>query len=492
MNSYKLGFSLIATIVILTVYWNSKPAAPITVLATPPPYNQHNNSASMNIATGIPTTTMPQPVPAPRTPTDQANAAALDTLLSELATTMQESHHVQQQIANLITADSSLESDELITQTYQARVDALSQQFETQLRKATSLAKNRTHAFIWQQVLLIGLEESTSNMALSMINGSLDPALFEEMLLTLSNSAIISSARYNLAFMILLPPETTYADTNQPPSTTPLHRATPRQQRILQFLEEHFAQETDPDVLNAYLHVYQTMSRDQHGLASATQFQQQLEIVRAVLPLDQYFNYRLQQIQLTDANADLIGLLRDMNTTPMSVEQRQSLLSSLSSTVVSTTENNPFPQEHQQLLLQYLASSLTPPTLQNRYNLYEYGNQAYAIEVLKHGTQAVDTYYQRVVDSTNPTEQIALLLGAAMGGDVLLNKLKQNVALRQQVDKQLKQAKLSAETQALLQEGLQMLYGEPTATPDAVSLEPAPEPEPTPDSELPAAQYPGY
>jgi len=110
----------------------------------------------------------------------------------------------------------------------------------------------------------------------------------------------------------------------------------------------------------------------------------------------------------------------------------------------------------------------------------------------KHGTQAVDTYYQRVVDSTNPTEQIALLLGAAMGGDVLLNKLKQNVALRQQVDKQLKQAKLSAETQALLQEGLQMLYGEPTATPDAVSLEPAPEPEPTPDSEPPAAQYPGY
>ena len=489
MNSYKLGFSLIATIVILTVYWNSKPAAPITVLATPPPYNQNNNSAPMNVATRIPTTTMPQPVPAP---TDQANATALDTLLSELATTMQESHHVQQQLANMITADSSLESDELITQTYQSRVDALSQQFDTQLRKAESLAKNRTHAFVWQQILLIGLEESTSNMALSMISGSLDPALFEEMLLTLSNSAISGSARTNLAFMILLPPETTYADANQPPSSAPLRPATPRQQRILQFLEEHFPQETDPDVLNAYLHVYQTMSRDQHGLVSAAQFQQQLEMVRAVLPLDQYFNYRLQQIQLTDANADLIGFLRDMNTTPMSVEQRQSLLFMLGSTIASLPETTALPSQHQQLLLQYFESNLSKPTLQDRYNLYKYGNQAYAIELLKHGPQAVDTYYQRVVDSTNPTEQIALLLGAAMGGDVLLNKLKQNVALRQQVDKQLKQAKLSAETQAILQEGLQMLYGEPTATPDAASPEPEPAPEPTPDSEPPAAQYPGY
>ena len=486
MNSYKLGFSLIASIVILTVYWNSKPTAPIAASAMPSRHNQPNNPASTAVTTGIQTTTPPPPAPATRLPTDHVNTAALDTLLDELATTMQELHHLQQQLSNMITADSSLASDELMTQTYQPRIDALSQQFDTQLRKAESLAKNRTHTFVWQQVLLLGLEESTSNMALSMISGALDNALFEEMLLTLNNSAISGSARANLAYMILLPPETTYSDPNQPPSTTLLRRATPRQQRILQFLEEHFAQEADPDVLNAYLNTYQTMSHDQYGLVSALQLQQQLEMVRAVLPLEQYFNYRLQQIQLTDANADLTGLLRDMSSTPMSTAQRQSLLSALSNTVVNTTETNPLPQQHQQLLLQYLTSSLIQPTLQDRYNLYEYGNQAYAIEALKHGTQAVDTYYQRVVDSTNPTEQIALLLGASMGGDLLLKKLKQNVALRQQVEKQLKQAKLSAETQAILQEGLQMLYGEPMVTPDAAS--PEPEPEPMPDSEPPAAQ----
>jgi hypothetical protein len=444
-----------------------------------------------------------------------ANQPILDALLSDIAAIMQEFSSLQRQLYNPLTPDQPV--DEIMAQTYQPRIDELSQYLEERIRKAEGISKPLTQRFLWEQALTLGLSDVASSQAISLISSSLDNALFEDMLMALSNVGFTSDVRTNLVFTLLLPPETTFVAPNTPTSQTPVHPATPRQQRIKQFLETQLLQETDPNVLNAYLDVYHTMSQDQHGLVSATKFWQQLERARSQLAPDQYFNFRLQQTPLTDPTTDMAGLLRDISNTPMTLAQGQSLQSMLSNAVFTTNMpsgdanvfNLQIPEQHQQLLLQYFESSLPTPSMQNRYSLYEYGNQAYAIELLKHRAQAADTFYQRIVDSNNPTEQIALLASASMGGDVLLKKLQQNVALRQKVENQLKQPNLSADTQAILRETLQTLSAEPPTlaeqpvdeysnttyytdeagtTPDGSSVEPAP----AIDSEQPAAQYPGY
>jgi hypothetical protein len=106
------------------------------------------------------------------------------------------------------------------------------------------------------------------------------------------------------------------------------------------------------------------------------------------------------------------------------------------------------------------------------------------IEWLKYGTQATDTYYQRIVSSTNPTEQAALLIGANQGGETLMKRLQQNTAFQQQLAQQARQPNLSSDAKTILQENLQMLRSEPDITPDAMTTE-----ETMPDSEPPAPQY---
>ena len=481
MNSYKLGFGLIALMVIFMAYFYSKPDKPIAAAPAVPPANPAQ-TVSNNTFNRLPVGWQPDtakviiaPAIAPAANTSQA----LDTLLMDIDNMTRELSMLQNQLYNQY--DQSM--GDVLLQTYQPRIDELSQRLEQKVREAESLSKPLTQRFLWELALSIGLEDSASAQIISFISTSLDTALFEDILTALSIGGHNSSARMMLVFSILLPSGTAYYDTNTPPSPPP------RQQRIQAFLEAQFQQETDPEVLNAYLEVYRTMSQDQHGLVPTARFWQQLEMLRSRLAPDQYFSFRLQATSFTDPTADIAGLLREMMNSPMTPEQRQNLQSMLSNTLFinsapSSTDamsTASIPAQHQQALLQYLENGLITPVLQNRYSLYEYGNQAYAIEMLKHGEQAANTYYQRTVDSRVPAEQVALLLGASVGGDALLKKLRQNTTLRQSLENQLKQSNLTPEAQSALQDALSLFNEEPLMLP-----------EPTFDNEPPAAQYPGY
>jgi hypothetical protein len=498
LNSYKLGFGLLAIFVISLAYLQSKSNTPVTT-----PSASTTELAPLNTTVAsLSTPALPPDILNPPATTSHANSIqslTLTTLLNEIASLLQEISGLQRLLYNPF--DPYQPVDETLQQTYQPHLDALSQRLETLVRKAEGISKPQTQRFLWEQALALGLEDPASLQAISLISYSLDDALFEDMLTALSNGGHTSTARSSLAFSILLPAETNYNDGN---TVQPFHKATPRQRRIKAFLEEQLPQETDSEVLNAYIDVYHTMSQDGHRLVSNADFWQQLETLRAQIAPDQYFAYRLQHKKLTNPNSDLASLLRDINSTPMTPQQRQNMISLLSSNVFmenaaysgDTLVNTQIPDPQRQLLLQYLESNLPPPTLQDRYSLYEYGNQAYAIEILKHREQATDKFYQRIVESNNVVEQTAMILGASVAGERLITKLQQHTALRQRLENQFKQSNLPPEIRTVLQDALNIISvtlppAMPTYPNDEAGM-PLYSQETVPDSGSPDGQYPGY
>lgn len=498
MNSYKRGLGLLAIAAIALLYLYAKPdkapvpsqlpvtvahleAANTAVLASfPPPPPQTETGQHDGAAAAAKPLTAPHALP-----------AKLVALLDEIHSLLLEISSLQQLIYN--PYDPYQPVDEAIREAYQPRIDALSERLEKHFVQAKNISIPQTLRAMWEEILNLGLDDPASSQALNLISYSLDDALFEDILSVLASGEYSGVARSNLAFSTLLPPETRYYDGNVNVAID--HTATPRQQRIKDFLETQFSRETAPEVLNTYLNVYQTMSRDAHGLVSATQFAQQLENTRHYLAPDQYFGFRLQQQALTSADTDVATLLRDINSTAMTPQQRQGMMVALSSTLfmelsphaAAINVNRVIPEQHRQLLLQHLANGLYPPTLQDRYALIDYGSQRYAMELLKNQAQADDTYYQSIVDSKRLAEQVGLILGAHMAGTPVINKLQNNVTLRQQLAAQLQQPNLSADTRAVLQDALSIITPEPPMpnAPDDV-------PATAPDSGLPAAQSPDY
>ncbi|WGZ95046.1 MAG: hypothetical protein QJT81_03400 [Candidatus Thiothrix putei] len=499
MNSYKLGFSLLVAIAITLAYWYGKPDTPATPsqsVATVAHLDTPNTAARLPFAASIPLTATAQKATqgiAPPTSTAITGLLAkLDPLLSEIHTILLEISSLQQLLYN--PYDPYQQADEAMREAYQPRLDALSERLDTLFLQAKNISIPLAQRAVWEQVLNLGLDDPASSQALSIMSNTLDDALFKDMLSVLAAAGEHSGlARASLAFSILLPPETRYYDGNVNAAT--VQRATPRQQYIKDFLEMQFPRETDPEVLRAYLEIYRTMSQDSHGLVSAEQFAQQLENLRVHLNPDYYFNFRLQQQKLTDPNTDVAALLRDINSTAMPPEERRSIITLFSNSIfmelspnaAEANVNKVIPEQHRQLLLQYLDNALAQPTLQDRYSLSEYGTQRYTMELLKYREQADAVYYQRIVDSKTLAEQVGLILGAQMAGVPVMDKLQNNAALRQRLTAQLQQPNLSADARSALQDALSMITPEsPMPTePDYVS-------EPVPDSDSPVLQSPGY
>ncbi|UOG93030.1 MAG: hypothetical protein L3K52_04670 [Candidatus Thiothrix sulfatifontis] len=498
MNSYKLSFSLLVAIAITLAYLYGKPDTPATPsqsVATVAHLDAPNTAARLPFAASTPLTATALKATqrlAPPTPTAITGLLAkLDPLLSEIHTLLLEISSLQQLLYN--PYDPYQPVDETLRETYQPRIDELSERLDKRFAQAKDISIPLTLRAMWEQILNLGLEDPASSQALSLMSYALDDALFEDMLSVLASGTHSGVARSNLAFSTLLPPETRYYDNNVTAAST--QPATPRQQRIKEFLETQFPRETDPEVLGTYLNIYQTMSRDAHGLVSPTQFAQQVENLRNHLAPDQYFSFRLQQQALTSANTDVPALLRDLNSTPMTPQQRQGMMAMLSNTLfmelspnaAESNVNRVIPEQHRQLLLQYLDNGLAQPTLQDRYALSEYGTQRYAMELLKHREQADAVYYQRIVDSKTLAEQVGLILGAQMAGTPIMDKLQNNTALRQRLTAQLQQPNLSADARSALQDALSMITLE---TP--MPTEPDYVPESVPDSGSPVLQSPGY
>ncbi len=498
MNSYKLGFSLLVAIAITLAYLYGKPDTPATPsqsVATVAHLDASNTAARLPFAASTPLTATAQKATqgiAPPTPTAITGLLAkLDPLLSEIHTLLLEISSLQQLLYN--PYDPYQPVDETLREAYQPRIDELFERLDKRFAQAKDISIPLTLRAMWEQILNLGLEDPASSQALSLMSYALDDALFEDMLSVLAAGAYSGVARSNLAFSTLLPPETRYYDNNV--TTATAQPATPRQQRIKEFLETQFPRETDPEVLSTYLNIYQTMSRDAHGLVSPTQFAQQLENMRSHLAPDQYFSFRLQQQALTAANTDIAALLRDINSTAMTPQQQQGMMVALSNSLfmelspnaAESNVNRVIPEQHRQLLLQHLANNLYQPTLQDRYALSDYGSQRYAMELLKNRAQADNTYYQSIVDSTLLAEQVGLILGAHMAGTPVIDKLQNNLALRQHIATQLRQPNLSADARSALEDALS------TITPEAPMLdEPDYVSEPVPDSDSPVLQSPSY
>lgn len=497
MNSYKRGFGLLVAIALTLAYLYGKPDTPIAPSLSVPTVahlDPTNTAARFPFAAPPPLAETSErnstpPVPdAPRG--NPALLATLEPLLSEINATLLEISSLQQLIYNPYTPYQP--ADEAIREAYQPRVDDLSLHLEKLFTQAKDISIPHTLRAMWEQILNLGLEDPASSQALGLISISLDDALFEDMLTVLAAGEYSGIARSNLAYSALLPPETRYYGGSVGATTT--QRATPRQQRIKDFLETQFLRETDPDVLSTYLNIYHTMSQDAHGLVPATQFAQQLEQLRGQINPDQYLGFRLQQQALTDPNTDVSTLLRDINSNPMTPQQRQSMMAMLSNSIfmelspnaAETNANRVIPAQHQQLLLQYLETGITQPTLQDRYALSDYGTQRYAMELLKHRERADDTYYQRIIDSNVLAEQVGLILGSHMGGTSIIEKLQNNIALRQRLTTQLQQTHLSADARSALQDALSII------TPEPAMLEPEYSPESMPDNVQPDAQSQGY
>jgi hypothetical protein len=498
LNSYKLGFGLLAALAIILAYLYGKPdtaATPSQSVATVAHLDTTNTAARFPFSAPPPlaeAALRDTPPAAPKTPPETSTLPAkLEPLLSEIHTTLLEISSLQQLLYN--PYDPYQQADEAIHEAYQPRIDDLSLRLDKLFAQAKDISIPHTLRAMWEQILNLGLEDPASSQALSLISISLDDTLFEDMLTVLAAGEYSGMARSNLAYNALLPPETRYYEGNVDAAT--VQRATPRQQRIKDFLETQFLRETDPEVISTYLSIYHTMSQDSHGLVSANQFAQQLENLRGQLSPDQYFSFRLQQQALTDPNTDVTTLLRDINGAVMTPQQRQSMIAMLSNTLFmelapNAAEANPnreIPEQHRQLLLQHLENGLAQPTLQDRYMLSEYGTQRYAMELLKYRAQADNTYYQCIVDSKTLAEQVGLILGAQMAGTSLIERLQNNTALRQRLTTQLQQPNLSAEARAVLQDALSIISEEPPTLP-----EPEPVPEPAPGSGSPDTQSPGY
>lgn len=223
-------------------------------------------------------------------------------------------------------------------------------------------------------------------------------------------------------------------------------------------------------MLGTYLDIYFALAGEQYRLIPMARFWEQLETLRSRIPPDRYFGFRLQKFKPTDADNDYADIFQDIANTPLSAEQRRNLLSAISNTVFMTlspnaadaSSNPAIPEQNRQLLLRHLENHLAAPALYDRYGLYEYSSQVYAIELLKNREQASEAIYQRIVHSQRLEEQAALLLGIPMNdGDAVTRKLRQDTQLQQRFTSLLQQPNLAPDVRSTLQDVVSVLQGEP-------------------------------
>jgi hypothetical protein len=474
LNSYKLGFSLLVGVIIFLLYNHSKappPAAPL-----PPSTAARVAAAPANRAiSAISTTTAAKPTQATPPHTSPCQQPALAGLLPEADDLLQE--------ILALPVQQELTTDELTIETYAQRLTILEERFEGVASKAMRTCQSGFQRFMWEQLQAHGLEHDTRNTILNQLGGVKDLGLLREMLDTLSNSAYSAAIRSQLAATLLRSDIGVTNGRNVDTGISGLVLSatpTPNIQLIQQFMEEQFPRETDPDVLEAYLSAFHELSQS-YALFTAAQFSQYLETVRPHLRTNTYFEFRLQQLDLRNAQADYAGFLRDINATAMTPAERQAVQYSLNDNIAmffdiaaSTSDRAAtLPEQQRQSLLHYLATNLIKPDIQNPNDFYQYGRQAYTLEKLRDPAKADDVFYAKIINSQGLEEQMSLL-SATNGDEWIIKRLQQNPAFLQTLKRKQQQSNLHP---ALRQE-LTNAIGTLTA--------------PAPDSEPPASQYLGY
>lgn len=436
---------------------------------------------------------------------DAATAAApaagddpqLEVLLAEMADLLPEMEDLLRYINMTDIAYTTHTTYDM--QTYQPQIDKLQEKFARLAQQAAALSKPRTQGFLWKKLLDYGLDSEINYIILNEL-GAPDAALFEDMLSAITNTGYPSQGREMMIYYTLFPNEAPEESAQLPP----------RQARIKTFIEEQLQLETEGSLMIAYLEAYAALM---DFLPEGEQaFQQHLDAARLRMNPDEYFGFKLQQLDVGNPRAEFARLLEEIDTTPMSAEQRANLLSRLQIQVSVTMqeylynpdapEENPIPENNRRLLLGYLENNLgAPPALQqaDEYELYQYAEKAWAVELLRGGRQAGEGLYQRIANSTSFDEQVALLLVIPGIEGNLPERLQNLPRLKQSLLRSLADPQYSAEEHQIIGMALNNLTN--TRPPPQLYQQPYPGesfseypyyPATEAYSEQPAGQYPDY
>lgn len=388
-------------------------------------------------------------------PTAQAALVNSETMgksqlsLAELLSAMDE---VLQDLSNVYNVMGSAvdvyRANETLAQTYQAQIDQHQQRFNELLQQAIVLSKSAAQRFLWERVTNLGLPMEYSYL---LLDGLRDPdsELLEQILLWLESGNATIDIRQTVAYNVIL-------------------GATKHRERLKQFIEERLQIEPEKPLLHTYLEIYQVMNQEQGGTGNV-QFRAKLELVRARLDPDQYFDYRFKMLNLADENADYAGVLDEIGRMPMTAAQRGGLLLRLSDEIVASLSTNigadspevRIAANNQQTLLRYLWANLPTPRLQDSFSLYQYSSQQYAIQLLQDKAGAMENLYQKIINSQSLDEQVALLYAVPYTDGVIQKRLRQQSALRQKLSEAAKQPQLSAEQRGLIEAALSNLVVQP-------------------------------
>lgn len=418
-------------------------------------------------------------------PLPHNNIPPLETLLNDLANLFGELNNLSAMLANSQAPDQS--PDEATLQLYQPQMERLQQRYIELQQQALTLSRDETQRFLWDQLVNYHFPMDNSHLILNALNDPAD-SLLEDMFSTLTNPSYNVTTRQMLAYNLLRPNSYNYLSVKPSPTegtetTTP----TARQLRLKAFLENQIQSESQPPLLGTYIDIYRAMANETQ-LVSAEQFTQQLEIARSHLLPEQYFSFRLQELSLTQADADYANLLNDIRHTHMEPQQYRNLLLRLADEINSkmtpsqeaVDKSMAIPDTTRQVLLQFLHKNLPQPDLRDSFSLYQYGTQMYSIQLLENPQQGAERLYQKIVDSASLAEQVSMLSALPLSDGSLQKKLREQTNLKQRLENALLQASTQGDMRVSLESALSNLMMEPPSiTTESVStIEPPDNPSP--------------
>lgn len=424
-------------------------------------------------------------------PLPHNNIPPLETLLNDLANLFGELNNISAMLANSQAPDQA--PDEATLQLYQPQIERLQQRYIELQQQALTLSRDETQRFLWDQLVNYHFPMDNSHLILNALNDPAD-SLLEDMFSTLTNPSYNVTIRQMLAYNLLRPNSYHYLNVqpSRAESTEGAETNTPttRQLRLKAFLEEQIQSESQPPLLGTYMDIYRAMANETH-LVSAEQFTQQLEMARSHLLPEQYFSFRLQELSLTQADADYANLLNDISHTHMEPQQYRSLLLRLADEINSkltpaqeaVDKSMAIPDPTRQVLLQFLHKNLPQPDLRDSFSLYQYGTQMYSIQLLENPQQGAEQLYQKIVSSSSLAEQVSMLSALPLSDGSLQKKLREQTNLKQRLESALLQAGTQGDMRVSLEAALSNLMMEPpTITTESLSTTETPDNANTTDS----------
>lgn len=352
---------------------------------------------------------------------------------------------------------------------FRAQFDELLPVFNDTAQQALTLNRNATQVFLWEQM------QENHNVELNYILLDMlqepNDALFAQILQWLDNAGAALDLRQSIAYRFLSERSTTY--DYEPSTTAPKPAAktvmSARQRQILAFLEAHLQTEPTPELLNTYLDVYYELCQSQASLGNA-RFRQQLDLLQGRLSPERYYDYRLRELNLGDANTDYASLLQEMARASLTSVQRLAIARRLAddvvgrlSAAVSNGTDNTVAPEHRVLLQHFIEQQIAATHFDNLADImkfYDYGTLRFAAELLHQREGAQERLYQQLLASQSLPEQVGLFYALPYSDGEIQKRVREHSHLLADINAALTKPGLSEEQRTILQATANMLRPE--------------------------------